>query len=250
MTERDYEQEAQEQGWKPESDWTDPDKPWIDAKTFVEKGERIAGIARSRADRERTQFESRIERLERANKDFGQYTKQLREKDQAKSAAKIAQLEAQLAAAVSNSDGEAFDQVNRQIQAERETMAPPPVNGDQQHPLAEAWLMNNPWYNENPKLKTYADGLSEIVGQEGYTGQAYFSEITRRVRADFPEEFENPRQSGGNTVEAGSQKTGPKDKSAHTYENLDPDSKRNCDEFVAEGLITREDYLKTFEWNK
>ena len=129
-------------------------------------------------------------------------------------------------------------------------MAPPPVNGEQQNPLAASWLINNPWYNDNQKLKTYADGLADIVTQEGYTGQAYFSEITRRVRTDFPEEFENPRQTGSNSVESEGQKTGPKNKSAHSYENLDPDSKRNCDEFVAEGLITREDYLKTFEWNK
>ena len=44
MEERNYEEEATEQGWNP--DYDGPNK--TDAKTFVEKGEKIAGIANAR----------------------------------------------------------------------------------------------------------------------------------------------------------------------------------------------------------
>jgi len=242
MAERDYESEAKEQGWKPEGEFKGPEGKWTDAKTFVEKGEKIAGILKSRLDRQ----DSQIKQLQNANKEFGEYQKNLREKDNAKSSVRLAELEAQLAASVSEGDGQAFAKTDREIQELRSGMAPPPPSSGE-NPLAQAWLMNNEWYNSNQKLKVYADGLSEAVEREGYTGQAYFSEITRRVQADFPEEFENKNQTKPNGVESGGE-IQTVDSKAHTYENLDTESKAACDRYVKNGLTTVEEYLENIDW--
>ena len=45
--ERNYEDEASKQGWKPESEYSGK-APWTDAKTVVQKGGKIAGILKSR----------------------------------------------------------------------------------------------------------------------------------------------------------------------------------------------------------
>ena len=247
MTDRDYKAEALVQGWKPKEEWTDSDKPWVDAQVFVEKGERIAGIARSRADKERIQFESRIVSLERKNKEFGEYQRAITERERAKNAQLISELETLRATAITDGDGQAFNKYDQEIRSVREVPSPPPNNGE--NPLAAAWLINNDWYNTNIKLRTYADGLADVIERDGYTGNAYFTEITRRVRQDFPEEFENKLQTGSTDVEPGGD-VEVKDKTAHTYENLAPIDKDACDGFVAEGLLTREQYLADYEWDK
>lgn len=42
-----FEKEAREQGWRPEKEWDGPPGKWIDAKTFVERGEAIMPILRA-----------------------------------------------------------------------------------------------------------------------------------------------------------------------------------------------------------
>jgi hypothetical protein len=241
---RDYEQEAREQGWKPKEEFTGPEDKWTDAQTFVEKGDKIAGILKSRLDRQ----EQEIRQLQNDNKQFGEYQKSLRDKDRARSAERIAELESQLAQAVNDGDGQQFTKLNREMQQVRDDMqVPVPTNGQDIDPLGQAWLLNNDWYNTNSKLQIYADGLAEQIINQGYTGPAYYTELSRRVKEGFPEEFQNKRQAQTNTVETGGTLE-TVDTSTHTYENLPPDAKAACDRFVESGLTTKEDYVATYEW--
>ena len=113
--------------------------------------------------------------------------------------------------------------------------------------MTQDWVADNPWYNENRKLGAYADGIADQVQRSGYSGQAYFSELTKRVREDFPEEFENPNKARANSVEAGGQLSTEGSKE-HSYESLDAESKAACDGFVKDGFMTQKDYLATYEW--
>ena len=239
--ERNYEEEARAQGWRPQEEYSGDPERWTDAKTFVEKGEKIAGILKSRVEK----LETRLEEAERANREFGQYTKAQLAKERQKSADKIAQLEAQLAQAITDGDGQAFTKLNNEISQER-SRAPFEQNVDAAA-LASEWLKNNPWYNADTDLQIYADGLAERVANEGYQGKAYYKEITDRVRARFPEKFENPNKKRANGVEsAGEIET--QDSRPHTYANLPPDAKSACDMFVKQGLMTKEEYVKAYEW--
>ena len=244
MAERDYESEALAQGWNPE--FSGPNK--TDAKTFVEKGEKIAGMAIANRDRERTEFEQRFQKLERASQEAADFNRQARDRDKAKNEVLIAELETLRATAITNGDGAEFTRVDRQIEQARSDMAPP--NGDS-NPLGNAWLINNDWYSANRKLQIHADGIANEIRSQGYAdgSPAFFAEITRQVRADFPEEFENKRQSGANSVEQSNDISKP-DKTAKVYENLDVDGKAACDSFVAEGLMTKEEYCADYEWNR
>jgi hypothetical protein len=214
MAERDYEAEAKEQGWNPDPESL-PEGKWTDAKTFVEKGEKIAGILKSRLDRQ----DAQIKKLQDDNKSFGEWSQKLLDKEKKRSADLLAELEAQA-----------------------------PTNGQELDPVAQAWLLNNDWYNNDEDLQIYADGISERVAQEGYVGQAYFKELTSRVKARFPEKFENPRRSRANDVEAGGELQ-TQGSTAHSYENLPADAKAACDRFVASGLITKEKYVEDYEWD-
>ena len=114
--------------------------------------------------------------------------------------------------------------------------------------LCADWASNNQWYNESPKLNAYANGIAGRIQAEGYSGKAYFTELTRRVKEDMSSEFENENKSKPNAVEDGGERKG-EDSKAHTFENLDADAKAACKKFVAEGFMTKEDYLKGYEWD-
>jgi len=241
MDERNYEEEAKLQGWNPNYDG--PNK--TDAKTFVEKGEKITGIMKARLDRQ----DREIAELRKSNKDFGEYQAKLRESDKKKAEARILELETQRAQAVNDGDGQQFTMLEREIQRERESIPtpPPPENGGMS-PDDMAWAQNNQWYNTDPQLTAYADGVSGMVEAEGYQGKARLDEIARRTRETFPDKFENPNKGKSNSVEQGGEiETG--DKKAHSYENLPEEDRAHCDRFIASGHTTKESFLANYEWD-
>ena len=236
--ERDFEAEAKEQGWKPEGP--------LDAQAFVEKGEKIAGILKSRVDKQ----DSVIKQLQDSNKQFGKYQSELLAKEKQKSADLLKQLEAKRAVAINDGDGQEFTRLDNEIVGVRKELdAPDPIAVDANawNQMAQSWATENSWYSSNNKLNVYADGLGERLQAQGWTGQAYFDELTRSVKSTFPEEFENKNKSKANGVESG----GPqevKNKEEHSYDNLDKEAKAACDQFVTDGLTTVEEYVKNYDW--
>ena len=248
---RDYEAEAKEQGWNPDFEG---DKK-VDAKTFVEKGEKIAGILKSK----NTRLEDRIQILESsnqamlaANKDFGAYKDGQLAKEKEKNADLLAELEVRKATAITESDGPEVVRLDREIDGVRNDLrepAPQPNNGPDV--IGSAWLMNNDWYNTDRTLRVYADDISEEIVQSGFVGgsPAYYTELTRIVKEDFPEEFDSKRKAS--TVEAGGildNKSKP-DSKAHVYENLDAEGKAACDRYIKSGHSTKESYCASYDWD-
>ena len=221
--ERDYEAEATEQGWNPNYDGENK----TDAKTFVEKGEKIAGIANKR-----------VKTLE--------YHKKTLEQQRQAAEKRIHTLEAEVAQAITDGDGQAYTRASNEI--DNLKAASTPVNDqDQWARMSQQWVGENQWYNTNRKLGRFADGIAEEVIADGYQGAAYFSELTKRVQEEFPEEFKNPNKSKPNSVEASGElsSTTSKDKG---YKNLPADAKAACDQFVKEGFMTREAYVENYEF--
>lgn len=239
---RDYEAEARSEGWVPQEEWNGPDEKWVDAKTFVDRGEKIAGILKSKVSR----LEEDIARLNESNKKFGEYHRSQIQREHEKNQKLIKELEALRKQAISEGDGDAFDRADRQLTELRQQQRLEPDAGTSQK-LAEAWLSENQWYQTNRKLGAYADGIAERVIAEGYTGKAYFDELTRRVKQDFPEEFGNKRRSGSPDVEGGGDREVTNSKSK-TYSNLPADAKAACDRFVRDGFMTKEDFVAQYEW--
>ena len=247
--ERDYKAEALNQGWNP--DYEGDNK--VDAQTFVEKGEKIAAIATSKNRR----LEDRIQILESsnqamlaANKDFGVYKDGQLAKEKEKNADLLAELEVRKAAAITESDGVEVVKLDREIhQVRNDLREPEPQPNNGPDVLGQAWLLNNDWYKTNQKLRRYTDILSDEVVADGYVGgsSAYYTELTRRVKADHPEEFESKKQTNA-TVEAGGTLEVKPDSKDHTYENLDADGKAACDRFVASGHSTKESYCASYDW--
>ena len=239
---RDFEAEAAEQGWNP--DYDGPNK--TDAKTFVERGEQIAGILKSK----NSKLEDRIHNLETANQKFGEYHKATLEREKKKGQKQIAELQQELAQAITDGDGQAYTIKQQQLDDLKASQVNMPTDDAAAwNAMAQRWANENQWYNKSRKMALFADGLSDQLRAQGYNGEAYFSELSRQVKEEFPDEFKNPNKSNANAVEDGGQK-GSGNSKAKTYANLPADAKAACDDFVAQGFMTKEDYVKQFEFDE
>lgn len=239
MTEdRDYEKEALADGWNPNFEGEGK----VDAKTFVERGEKISGMLKSKIGR----LEERIDSLTHTNADFKKYTdKQIaKERDEKKQL--IADLEELKAKAITDGDGVAAVKADREIQDLKTEEKPDDVSAYNQ--LAQNWATQNEWYGKNKKLSAFADGIVERIINQGYTGQAYFNELTREVKETFPEEFENPNRKKTGTVEDGGNKQ-VNDSEARTWANLPADAKAAAKRFEKDiPGFDRKEYVANYEW--
>jgi len=90
----------------------------------------------------------------------------------------------------------------------RETIqAQPPVQTQAQarpdpDPKAKAWAEKNIWFGDNDEMTALAFGVDKKLQQEGFDlgSDEYYSELDKRIRKRFPEEFQEEKTSSVNRV--------------------------------------------------
>ncbi len=245
--ERNYESEAKADGWTPKEEWKGDESKWVDAKTFVEKGEKISGILKSKISR----LEERVESLTESNAKFKTYTDAQMARERKKNETLIAELEKIRKEAITDGDGDAFDAADKRIKQLQQQEVAPPVDTTAEHKkLADAWTAENPWYATNEKLGRYADGVAEQIVAQGFTGKAYFDELTKKVKETFPEEFQNSARSRPNGVEEGGGQGASQGSKKHTWDNLPEEAKAAAKRFEKDiPGFSRDDYVANYEWD-
>lgn len=245
MSEIDYEEEAKKDGWVPQEEWKGDPEKWVDAETFVENGQKINGILKSKVER----LENALEENKRTTQEFKEWTEKQREKEKRELKSRIEELEAEREQAISEGDGQKFTKVDAELNDLRTEVReePNPIKE-----IAAQWQSENTWYKpgSDDELSIYADGIADRVAQQGYTGRAYFNEITRRVQDRFPEKFGNPRRNDPASVEApGASRDRPSN--GRTYNDLPPEAKAQCDRFVKEiPGFSKEAFLEQYNWDE
>lgn len=245
MSEENYEEEARKDGWVPKEEWRGDPEKWTDAKTFVENGQKINGILKSKVER----LEQALEANKQTASEFREYTQRQREKEQRELKARIEELEKERAEAVTEGDGQRFTKLDNEINELRSEAAP---KEDPIKEIAASWQSENPWYKpqSEDEMSIYADGIADRVANEGYTGRAYFNEITRRVKARFPENFDNPKRKEPASVESpGASRDRPSN--GRSYDDLPPEDKAQCQRFIKEiPGFTKEQFLEQYDWDE
>ena len=92
--------------------------------------------------------------------------------------------------------------VSRETNEPQTTQQPQPKTTQQEpDPKAKAWAEKNTWFGDNEEMTYLALGLDKKLQQEGFdTGSdEYYSELDKRIRTRFPEEFKQ-ETSGVNRV--------------------------------------------------
>lgn len=126
------------------------------------------------------------------------------------------------------------------------------------------WQKANPWFGKNIKMTKFAKDADEVftISEEGLahkTQQERLDAITEAVKAEFPEYFGEkpvpaPEKPGGNSrraaaVEEGASEGPPSGGRKKTYADLPADAKIICDQLVREKILTRDDYVNTFQFD-
>lgn len=240
---------AAEMGWAPKDQWKgDPDK-WIDAETFIERGEKTNGILRERNDKLYGEIQELKSQLQSSVREFGEATRKAEERAYNKA---LKDLKQQKAQAVEEGDTQAFTQLEQEEESLRSEYAqthtkPQQAASPDEDPAFKAWHADNSWYNSDVRATAYANQIAPIIAQRhgGNLTRAFYDEVAAEVKKEFPDRFRNTARDKPSPVE-GARQTGGRSKKGRGYSDLPPEAKSACDKFVKQKLMTKEQYVKDY----
>lgn len=245
-----YEDQALKMGWTPQSQFKGDPEKWVDAETFVKRGEEMLPFLKANNRRLEQALERANSKIEQMDKGLKSAIQQLSKADQRAYAKARAELEADLAHYAAAGDVDNVKAVTQDIVAlEKETTG----KAEEVEPQGEpaefvAWKGENEWYGKDKALSAAFDALCAEVFEEGYTKpKAGLKEATARLKESFPEKFAkpvNPNRNGPAAVEGQGAPLRPRGK---TYADLPSDAKAMCDELCRDIKgFTREQYVREF----
>ncbi len=203
------EQRARNMGWMPKGAWRGEPDRWVDAATYVDRGERMLPLLQERnraldktvsdlksESRESKQMLSDLLVRTRKAEKVG-YDRAMRELNQRRSEA------------VAAGDAETFNRV----ESEMREMGPPPevpqaapVQPQQPgvDPVVTAWIRRNTWFNTDPEANGSAVQALTLVERlnPGRSLEENLAEVEDRIAARWPEHFPNRRKPARNGAAA------------------------------------------------
>jgi hypothetical protein len=250
MSERDYEAEAKAEGWVPKESFKGDETKWVDAETFVKRGEEILPIVNAKnrkLSEEVHELRKTVDELKAGNSEFRQFHEQSLARERQQREAAIKELEVLRAKAVTEGNGAAFSEADQKLKA---LQAQPVRRQPELNDAQRSWLAENRWYETDQVLRAVADGLSDSLARERpelLGKRDFLDELTKRVKAEMPHKFENPNRQ--RTVVENTTPNGGGSK-AKTYESLPAEAKVACDRFVRTiPGFTKEKYVAEYAWD-
>jgi len=92
-------------------------------------------------------------------------------------------------------------------------------------PKAQTWAEKNTWFGQDEVMTYAAFGVHrKLVEEEGFDPQSeeYYSEVDRRMRAEFPQKFKAERKTGGAQVASASSSASRSTKQGRRSVKLSP----------------------------
>ena len=91
-------------------------------------------------------------------------------------------------------------QVQQQQQQQQRPVQQPVQQQQQPDPRAQDWATKNDWFGRDKVMTAAAFALhSQLTDDEGFdpSSDEYYTEVDRRIRAEFPHKFQTTKKSGG-----------------------------------------------------
>ena len=249
-------------GWRPKEEFRGDTSKWVDAETFVSRGENFIPILR--ADREKLRGEvaetkaalSETQRALKASQEAIEALQQYHAEDTARQVEKAKKdLVKQLKQARDEGDVEAEveiqDELTKIRTAQAAAPAPAPLMRVSVTPVSAAagpaapaapavdpdqavWLEANTWFKTSPRLRGLAMGVAEELRAKQPTlkGKAFYEAIDAEM-----EEYLDPPSRGADKVQGGrgpsSSSSGSSGGRKKTYADLPADAKSACDGYAS-----------------
>ncbi len=204
-----YEAEARKIGWVPQKHYKGDPSKWVDAKTFLENGERILPIVNARAKAYKEELDTLREEVKGYRESFKQFEEHMTRREKAGYERAIKELEARHAEAMEVGDLTTAREVTRQVTEIEREMAAPVTPQRQDGPnwtpdyaeAVEAFKADNSWFQKDEDMTDWAVALDQRLARDGMNDKARLREIAKRARQAFPHKFENPARRGAPAVE-------------------------------------------------
>jgi len=230
---------AREMGWAPEDEWRGDPAKHVDARTFLKTGPEILRTTLRKQDARLGEMNTTLKGMAKAAKGAEE-----RAYDRAVNDLKSRQEEA-----VSDADLDEFKRLDAEIDAldkpeSQETAEKLASDDYAKDPNFSLFSENNSWYGEDYEMSAFADQIAVHVGQK-HQGAEFYQELSATVKKKFPDAFRNTKRDRAPSVEEGANQAGRSAKS-RSYADLPREAKEACDEFVGDGVLTREQYVADF----
>jgi hypothetical protein len=266
---KQYEERARRQGWRPKEEYSGNADRWVDAKTFVLRGEAELPLIRERFRKMDQQFAETKTELNDTKKKLSEASEVLVElRDMSLKAEERAynramqDIRRKQQAAVREANEEAFNAAAAEAEqlgpppapppkrpdpAARTETPPPPPNTVQPDPAVIQWVGENPWFNNDQVLHYYAIDEENKVKAEfpGMSVAEQLAEVKQRTMDRFPEKFNNTRRRAPPAV--ASSQAPPAKAKGKTVKDLPPDARAALAKFKAQmPKYTDAEYLRMY----
>ena len=198
------EQEAFDQGWRPQEEFEGPEDNWKTAKEYVRDGKFLATIKElsHKVDAQKQDFDSRLENTNKLH--------------EARRKQEIADLKKDQRDAVLSSDTEGYDEAQQKIeQLEKEEVKAAPVV-EAKDAVIDAWETKNAWIHDASDERTpdaQAFWNSYLGKNPNASNTEILSYVDKRIAKLYPANKENPRRNQPNTTETSTRRTAKNSKS-------------------------------------
>lgn len=262
--------EATRKGWVPKADFTGDEKRWVDAKTFLERGERF----NKNLQREVQQLKEQLASFEGTKQQFIKFHEQTLAAKQSELDTAISALRVQKSQATAEHEHEQAVALEDRIDLLREQkkdltkeaaalksddLDKPAAGTDEdleargaarmaQNAAVQEWVDDgNSWFKDDPKLRAYAVSVTEEMLKEGEKsrGRKLLDLVAERVKTDFPRSFK-PDTQPRNNVESGTGRGGKQPAGGKSERDLPAVDRQIMNDLIKGGYTTKEKYLESY----
>lgn len=236
------ESKARIQGWVPKEEFRGDPAKWIDAKSFIERGETIVPIMKERNER----LEKDVREMRESFKEFSEFHRQTEDRAYKKA---LREIEQRKLTAVESADTVGYQKAELEREELEKAKPTPKVEKPVELPEMQEFRKTNSWYETDQELTAEADALGVAYSKQNIPYPKILEKVQTTMKVLHPERFTNVRRDNLSSVESVSSETGlPKKGNSHAYENLPGEAKKQCDKWVKSGLLTKEQYIQDYEW--
>lgn len=247
------EDRARQLGWHPQDEYMGNPDRWVDAETFIKRGEEELPLLRSNLKKIQADLARDREDFQKAAKEFREFHENAVKKAETDAYEKAKnEIERQKQAALESEDVVAYAKADKAAQELKAPQQHQPVQ-QQVNPSFESWQKQNSWYQEYPELAVEADNVGFNLWNSGkFQNEAQvYEEVSKSIKRKYPHYFTNPNREAPPAVNEGGEPASARRTKARTFDNLPASAKESCDRMIRMGMIkSREDYAKNYEWDK
>lgn len=227
--EENVEAEASKMGWRPREQYKGSPEKWVDAKEFLDRGEKVLPIVKNELKKTRAE----LAEVRAAAQEFYKLTEEAVTRRESEWRSKYEQAVQDKAAAITSGDGEKAIEAEAR-QKELEANRPQPKKEEPKlHPSFVAWKERNEWFGADESRTDEATAIGFRLTRKGLQGEAFFEALDEEMAKRTPARA-GPQRGGKPSGES---------KGVKSYENLKPEYKEACDRMVRSLGIKRDQYL-------